>query len=195
MTELPTKAPSLQELICSRTTVQDFSSEPLPTGVLSKGIEAALAAPNHRLTEPWRFVRVGPETRERFARVQARLKDKGRTPSEETLVRAREKLLAPAELIVVVRVVSADSGVGREDYAAIACGIQNLSLSLWAEGVGTKWGTGAVTTDPETYQALGLEPERAEIVGFLSIGFPAGAKAPKKPSRRLGLEQVLSEVP
>lgn len=185
---------TLQSLICQRTTVQDFSSDPLPEGALERALEAGLAAPNHRLTEPWRFLRLGNETRARLAVVQARLKDKGRTPTAESLSRAREKLLAPAELLVVVRAVHPDPNTGREDYAAIACAVQNISLSLWAEGVGSKWGTGGVTTDAETYSILGLDAADMEIVGFLSLGFPRGGM-PRKPARRLGVEQVLRELP
>lgn len=192
--DLPATAAAFHSLICSRTTVLDFSSEPLPQGALHRGLEAGLTAPNHRLTEPWRFIRVGHQTREGLARVQARLKDRGRTPSAETLTRAREKLSNPPELIVLLREVNADAAVGREDYAAIACAVQNISLSLWAEGVGSKWSTGGVTSDAETYSLLGLDAATTEIVGFLTIGYPRGESV-RKPPRRLGLAQVLTELP
>lgn len=187
-------ATAFQSLICSRTTVLDFSSQALPEGALHRALQAGLTAPNHRMTEPWRFIRVGEETRERLAAVQARLKDRGRTPSEETLNRARTKLLTPPEFLVLVRAVHPDANVGREDYAAIACAVQNISLSLWAEGVGSKWGTGGATTDPETYEILGLDAAKSEIVGFFYVGFPKG-ESPRKPPRRLSLEQVLTELP
>ena len=73
------------------------------------------------MTEPWRFIRTGRATREQLGNVQARLKDKGRTPSDDALARAREKFLGSAELLVLCRVVHADPNVAREDYAAIAC--------------------------------------------------------------------------
>jgi nitroreductase len=185
----------LQALIVSRSTVHDFSSEPLPEGALDRAIAAGLTAPNHRMTEPWRFVRVGLNARERLAQVQARLKDKGRAPSAESLARAREKMLASAELVVVCRVVHPDAGIAREDYAAIACAVQNISLSLWAEGIGSKWSTGGVTTDGETYQTLGLNSGETEIVGFLWLGYAKPNSLAKKPPRRLTVSQVLTEVP
>ncbi len=192
--DIPATIAAFHSLICLRPTVLDFSSKPLPEGALHRALEAGLTAPNHRMTEPWRFIRVGHQTREGLARVQARLKDKGRTPSPESLTRAREKLGSAPELIVLLRVVNADAVVGREDYAAIACAVQNISLSLWAEGVGSKWSTGGVTSDAETYSLLGLDAAAAEIVGFLAIGYPRG-ETPKKPPRRLGLAQVLTELP
>lgn len=189
------RAHELQALLRSRATVQDFSSAALPEGALRRALEAAISAPNHRMTEPWRFIRVGPETRERLAHVQARLKEKGSSPSAEALERARKKVLGPAELLVVARVVHPDAGVAREDYAAVACAVQNLFLSLWAEGIGSKWGTGGICSDAETYALLGLAPEHSEIVGFLWLGFAAEGKTPKKPPRRLSVEQVLSDLP
>lgn len=188
-------AAELQALISSRTTVHDFSSEPLAAGALERAIAASLTAPNHRLTEPWRFVRVGAEGREKLARVQARLKDKGRTPTPESVERARSKMLASAELLVACRVAHSDPAVAREDYAAVACAIQTLCLSLWAEGIGSKWSTGGVTTDAETYGLLALNPNETEIVGFLWLGYENPDSRTKKPPRRLSVSDVLSEVP
>jgi len=185
----------LQALIASRLTVHDFSSEPLPDGALNRAISAALTAPNHRMTEPWRFIRAGAKARNQLAVVSARLKDKGRTPSAESLARARDKMLSSPELVVVCRVFHPDPAVAREDYAAIACSIQNISLSLWAERIGSKWSTGGVTTDPETYEILGLDASEREIVGFLWVGYAKPGSLAKKPPRRLTLTDVLTEVP
>lgn len=190
-----THAEQFQALIRSRTTVHDFTDHALPPGALQRALEAGLTAPNHRMTEPWRFVRVGTQSRERLAEIQARLKDKTDTPSAEAVQRARAKIMASAELVVVGRAIHKDPGVGREDYAAIACAVQNIGLSLWAEGIGSKWSTGGVTTDGETYRCLGLSPTEVEIVGFLWVGYAAPQVNTKKPPRRLSVSQVLTEVP
>jgi len=58
-----------------------------------------------------------------------------------------------------------------EDYAACACAIQNLSLSLVADGVGYKWSTGKITRDPNTYQIAEIDPILEEIIGFIWIGY------------------------
>lgn len=190
-----TQAVEFQALIRSRTTVHDFTTQTLPEGALQRALEAGLTAPNHRMTEPWRFVRVGMQGRERLAEIQARLKDKTDTPSAEAVAKARAKMLASAELVVVGRAVHKDPGVGREDYAAIACAVQNIGLSLWAEGIGSKWSTGGVTTHAETYRCVGLSPAEVEIVGFLWVGYAQPQVNAKKPPRRLSVSQVLTEVP
>ncbi len=54
----------VQRVLASRVTCLDFGSKSLPAGAIERAVQAAIAAPNHRLTEPWRFVRVGVDTRE-----------------------------------------------------------------------------------------------------------------------------------
>ena len=43
------------ELIKTRRTVRNFIDRAVPESVLENIIEAACWAPNHRMTEPWRF--------------------------------------------------------------------------------------------------------------------------------------------
>jgi nitroreductase len=104
------------------------------------------------------------------------------------------KMIDPAELLVVCQVRHDKAEVAREDYAAVACAVQNVMLSLWSEGLGSKWSTGGVTTDERTYRALGVDPAQQEIVGFLWAGQAARLDVPK-PRRRRTLEEVLRSVP
>ena len=186
----------LRDLISSRRTIQDYSAEPLPEGALERALEAALTAPNHRMTEPWRFVRTGPEARQRVFEISLDLKNSGSaaplTPGAVDKLKA--KLLTPAELLVVSQVLAAKPEVVQEDYAAIACALQNLMLCLWEDGIGSKWSTGAVTTDARTYQCLAIDAAQERIVAFLWVGKAARGDTPK-PKRRLGLAQVLRNVP
>ena len=182
-------------VLLSRATVHEYSANALPPGVVEIAIEAALAAPNHRLTEPWRFVQVGPRAREELAVLQARLKGKGRVVGPEDLERTRHKMLTPPELLAVCRVRHPDPTVEREDYGAIACALQNFSLCLWAQGIGSKWSTGAITSHDDTYAILGVDAQATEIVGFLWAGYPARPEGVNKPPRRLGLSEVLRRVP
>lgn len=184
---------TLQELIADRRTVHDYRPEPLPDGAVERAVTAAMAAPNHRMTEPWRFVRVGPEARGVLVGISADLKG-GLAPLGDSAVqKLKAKMLNPAELLVVCQVRNAKPDVAREDYAAVACAVQNAMLSFWSEGLGSKWSTGAVTTDARTYAALGVDAELEEIVGFLWAG-QAALDVPK-PRRRRALSDVLRSVP
>ncbi len=187
---------NLQELIADRRTIHDYRDEPLPEGAVERALAAAITAPNHRMTEPWRFVRVGPETRKALLSIAADLKkpSDAAAPSEAALEKLRAKMLTPAELLVVCQVRHPDPGVAREDYAAVACAVQNAMLAFAAEGIGSKWSTGGVTTDQRTYDSLGIDRAQEEIVGFFWAGYPVRADVPK-PRRRRALGEVLRSVP
>lgn len=183
----------LADLVSSRVTVHDYAPEALPDGLLERALELVLAAPNHRLTEPWRFVLAGSAVRERLADISVELKRKKGSLSERVEAEIRAKVTTPPALVVLCRLRHAKPDVEREDYAAIACGVQSAMLWLWAQGIGTKWSTGGVTTAEESYAALGVPRDEQEIVGFLWVGRPA--KSTPKPRRQLGLADVLRRVP
>ena len=172
----------LLETLLARRTVHAYQAEDLPEGAVDRALHAAIHAPNHRLTFPWRFVRVGRASRERLADLVVRLKSKpGEDLPPEAIAKARAKILNPAELIVVSIVRHDDPLVAREDYAAAACAIQNIHLALWAEGIGSKWSSGKPTRHAETYEMFGVDPEREEIIGFVWAGI--AAKVPPTPER------------
>ncbi len=185
---------TLQELIADRRTIHDYRPGPLPDGAVERAVAAAAAAPNHRMTEPWRFVRVGPQTRAVLLDIAAELKGGAASLGEGGWKKLQAKMLDPAELLVVCQVRQQNPGVAREDYAAVACAVQNAMLSFWAEGLGSKWSTGAVTTDERTYRALGIDALQEEVVGFLWAGHAAKLDLPK-PRRRRALDEVLRSVP
>jgi nitroreductase len=112
---------------------------------------------------------------------------------EAAVQKLKAKMLNPAELLVVCQVRHAKADVAREDYAAVACAVQNAMLSFWSEGLGSKWSTGAVTTDERTYAALRVDPASEEIVGFLWAG--QAALDVSKPRRRRDISDVLRSVP
>ena len=62
---------AIAELIRARRTINLFESEPVGTSALIDAIVLARWAPNHRLTEPWRFYLIGPETAASVARCWA----------------------------------------------------------------------------------------------------------------------------
>lgn len=174
-----------------RRTVHFYDSRPLPDGLLERALEAAIRAPNHKLTNPWRFTVVGDESRSQITEIAVDLKSSkpGFSPALEAKI--RRKVGSSPELVVVSQVLDADPFRRREDYAACACAIQNLTLVLWAEGVGSKWSSGGVTSDPRTYELLGIEPESEEIIGFVWAGYPETVPDPP----RRPLDEVVRRVP
>ena len=180
-----------KEALLSRRTVHFYKPDPLPEGALERALDAALRAPNHKLTNPWRFTLLGEQARERVTELGVRLKSEGKDLPEKHIRRIRKKLATPPVLLEVSQVLDEDDFRRREDYAAIACAIQNIQLSLWSEGLGSKWSSGGVTRHEETYVIAGVDPSREEIVGFVWAGYADIVPDPP----RLPLEQVLREIP
>lgn len=176
------------EAIRARRTIHDFATDPVDEGVVRRALEAAHLAPCHKLTWPWRFTRVGPTTREHLVALNLLLK--GATHDTEPKLRA--KMTNPPVLLVVGQVLAADPVRRQEDLAACACAVQNLALSLAADGVGSKWSTGRIATHPDTYAALHIDPEQQSILGLLWIGYPSrDHRAPERPP----VDAVLRELP
>jgi len=181
---------NLETLFRDRRTIHWYRPDPLPDGALERALVAANWAPCHKLTFPWRFLRMGPETRALVEQVAVRVKlGDDRTPRK--LERLYKRWRGPAEMLAVVQVVSPDPAREREDYAALAMAVQNFQLSMWAEGVGCKWSTGRITRDPELLGAFQLQEGEA-CRGFLWVGTPDRLPGPPP---RPAMDVVLRELP
>jgi nitroreductase len=186
----------VQEAILERRTVHRYSSEPIPDGAIDQALEAAVAAPNHKLTNPWRFTRVGPEGRQEIEDMYVELKRESKgSLSEEDEARYRRKVGDPPELVVPSQVLADDEFTRKEDYAAVACAIENFMLSLRGEGVYSKWTTGSITRHDGTYELLDIDPGDEEIVGFIWIGYPREDRRDTPKPHRMPLEEVVRETP
>ncbi len=185
----------LYETLLRRRTIKDFKPDAVPPALLERVLAAGVWAQNHKLTEPWRFTLLGPETHRRlaedFAGGQAAASGDEAARTEQIRQEALKKILSKPCLVAVSQVLLGSPAQRREDYGAIACAVQNIQLAAWAEGLGMQWGSGKIIGLPETYEVLGIDPAQEEIVGLLFFGFPAsipGAQ-PRKPlaevSRRL----------
>ena len=171
----------LLEAIFQRRTIKDFKPGIVPGDVLERALTAGLWAQNHKLTEPWRFTVLGPQTHgqlaDAFALAQAQLADA--KTSEKVRTAARDKILSKPCVVTVSQRLSGPAAQQREDYAAIACAIQNIQLAAWAGGVGMQWSSGKIIQLPQTYEVLGIDPGQEEIVGLLFFGYPASVPEPQ----------------
>lgn len=188
----------LFDAILSRRTIKEFKPDSVPDAILERALHAGIWAQNHRMTQPWRFVMLGPATHQALAeaganaQLQALRADTDAATRDKVWNGAVQKLLSKPRLVVVTMVMSGDAFQRREDYAATCCAIQNIQLAAWSEGLGMQWGTGPQTRQPETYSQLGIDPAGEEIVGFLYFGYPALVPdpAPRKP-----LAEVMRRLP
>lgn len=176
------------DAIAARTSVRRFTAAEPARDVVERLIEAAVRAPNHKLTEPWRFVVVRGATKRRFAEIRrAHRAQKFADPAapdaaakiEKTY---REHLETPLFVFVMQRL--ADDMVRREeDYAAVMMAVQNLMVAATAAGLGTFLKTGGIMDKPEIRDLSGAR-DGERIVGIISLGAPDGPaeRTPRTPA-------------
>ena len=161
----------LYDAIHSRRTIHQYLAEgPIDESVVERILAAGHQAPNHKLTWPWRFNLVGPETREAMVQVGIDLKAPDGDAAPRLKEAIRDKITSPGALIVVTQIRSDDEFRSREDYAASCCAIQNIMLAAKAEGLGSKWSTGALTQAAPIYALLNVDESIEEIIGFIWLG-------------------------
>jgi nitroreductase len=177
--------------IHERRTIHNYRPDAIAEGILERSLEAAHQAPCHKRTYPWRFVVVGPRTREEIANIAVALKSVDKPLSSEKVSAVQGKILNPAALVVVTQACCDDDFRSREDYAACACAIQNMALSLTADGVGSKWSTGGLTRDRGIYDVLGIDIALEEIIGFIWVGIAEETPQVKRPE----LSSLVREIP
>ncbi len=166
------------ELLRGRRSVNFFEPEPVGTEVLLEAIEVARWAPNHRLTEPWRFYVLGDETADAIARCAAEL---DRSTKGERAAKLRyDRMSAIPGNFVLTSQRSDDEIVDLENYAACCCAVQNLMLYLWQRGIGVKWTTGPVTREHAFYDLVGMDPESERLVGLFWYGIPKAVPNQKR---------------
>lgn len=156
------------EALRSRRSINLFEPAPIGTEVLLDAIEVARWAPNHRLTEPWRFYVVGEKTRQAIAECAAGFEAEAK--GDKVGAARLKRLLGIPGYFVVTSRRSEDELLDRENYAATCCAVQNLMLYMWQRGIGVKWTTGAITREQRFYDVLGIDSETETVVGFFWYG-------------------------
>jgi nitroreductase len=171
----------VSDAISTRRSIKRFTTRSVRREDPEQLLAAAVTAPNHRLTQPWRFYVLGPEAREAYGRVLG--ERKARKIDDPAAARAMldpvvaEHRALPVMLIVAV-VDNENPEIREEDYAAAMMGIQNLSLAAVALGLGTHVKTGTVMGDPAARIAAGVK-DTERIVAVVNVGEPAEVPPPK----------------
>ncbi|WP_053217939.1 nitroreductase family protein [Virgibacillus senegalensis] len=183
---------NLSELMKSRRSIQLYEDRPVPLEEVKQMLEAAVWVPNHKMTQPWRFIFVHGESLKKVAEINRKLGEKGTDPEERKAngEKAYQKIANVPALLVVTIKENHNPKLREEDYAATSCVIQNFSLLAWEKGIGMIWKTGAITMEDAFREAVGVQPGE-RVAGMLQIGYPA--KIPK-PRPRTDVQQLITEL-
>ncbi len=185
----PLDIAAFAEALRGRRSIELYEPGPVDHAVLREAIEVARWAPNHRLTQPWRFYLIGPETQRAIADLVGAVETRNKGERVGELKRGR--VLGMPGMFVVTSRRSSDELLDREDFAATACAAYSMMLYLWQRGVGTKWTTGSVTREPEFYELLGIDAEQERVVGLFWCGRPKVVPTQK----RREPEEIIVERP
>jgi len=167
----------LFEALTTRRTATVFGDQPLARELIQRLIEAATWAPNHKLTQPWRFHVLAGNARDRlgdaiegwYAGPEA---PRDAPPRQGAAMRAK-LLRAPVIVVVTQRGTPGDVLRDREDYAACCGATQNLLLAAHAEGLAAKWSTGKLALIQPARDFFGLGPDD-RIVAYVYLGSAVG---------------------
>jgi nitroreductase len=151
--------------------------------------QAASRAPDHGQLQPWRFLTVEGESRDRLGEVLAEAVTlKGGEVNEAALAKARAMpLRAPLVVVVIARLQDHAKVPRHEQLQTAACAAHGILLAAHAQGIGAVWRTGELAYTEHVAKAFGLG-EGEEVIAFLYLGTPA--KAPRTPEKLLTAEFV-----
>ncbi len=176
----------VREAIESRRSVGKVKPDPVPREFVEKILQSAVHAPNHKITEPWRFYVFYGKGRGEFARARAevaRLQAEAEGEEEEfaagRISRERKKAFRAPVVIAVISSGGRDEVETLENYAACAAAVQNMQLTAHSLGLASIWRTGPVAYHPYMREFFGLE-ENDTIVAYLHLGYPDMGERPRR---------------
>jgi nitroreductase len=167
----------LEDAIRTRRTHKVYGAEPVPRETLEELLELARWAPNHNLTNPWRFRVLGPDS----------LAELKRAAGPE----AAAKLDRAPTLVVASQVRSDDAQQDEEDLCAVSAAIGYVLLAAHARGLAGYWRTPEVLRSAEGRAAVGI-PDDERVLGLLHLGPP---RQDKEPPERLPTGEYVTFLP
>jgi nitroreductase len=148
----------VEKAIRTRRTHKAFAAEPLDAAVLDELFELARWAPNHHLTNPWRFRVLGARTRERLMQL-----------AESEQPGSAVKLQRAPTLVAISAQRSGDAAQDREDELATAVAAYLVLLGAHARGLAGYWRTVALLDDLRGREILDLPADETPL-GLLYLG-------------------------
>lgn len=183
---IPQTQTTVYEAIFGRRMSKEFTEASVPRATLERMFDAAIWAPNHRLTEPWRFFALEKDSaaRERVAELAWQFAYDNVASPNEALKRHigdnnKSRVMDAPALVYAYSIPGADEETTHENYAAVCCAIHNMALAAVAEGLNLDWSTGSVTKHSKLAETLGADSNWA-MVGALFIGEAADEPVSKR---------------
>jgi len=166
----------VNELIQNRRSIapEHYSSRKVHREIIEQILTNATWAPNHGMTQPWRFKVFTGQGLQRLSDELPTLYKAtiGKDFSDKKFEKLRARL---ANVSVVICVCMERQETRRipeiEEIEAVACAVQNMYLSATAYGIGAYWSSPAFcyTNEMKDYLDLGKEDK---CLGLFYLGYP-----------------------
>lgn len=171
----------LFDAIASRRSIRKFAERAPTHAEIERMLELATLAPNHRITNPWRFYVLGPEARAAYGLALGNRKAKKATDEAqaESIRRATSDEHRALPCMIAVATTQDDNPeIREEDYAAAMMATNNICLAATAMGLGTHIKSGGIMNDPAARAAVGVA-ENERVVAMVNVGVPLETPAPR----------------
>jgi nitroreductase len=178
------------EAIKSRRTIKKMDAERMPESAdIDVIIEAATWAPNHHMTEPWRFVVITGGARGRLGDALAsalKRTSKEEVIPERLVVESNKPLSAPVILALIARPSDKENVVHQEEIVAAGAAMQNMLLAAQSLGLASSVRTGAHSYADEVRAFFHME-QSEKFIGLVYLGYGSGLAPPGKRTPHAGL--------
>ena len=187
----------IEKIIKERRNIRAFSNQKVSKKVTSKIIEMGIWAPNHRMTEPWKFTVIQKNSEKRLLiskKIENYIKENSNNNNPETVQKIADKAKTEFESCPLIIYVSSSPGKNEEEtlenYSSTSIAIQNMSLYAWSLGIGIGWSTG------KPIKVKGLRkiieaPNSSIIAGCLYMGYIQKKSVIIKKSRTNHLKKTI----
>lgn len=175
------------DALMTRRSVPKTTERVPDRATIQKLLDAAVRAPNHHLTQPWRFVVLTGDALLELGAAWARGDQReGRDPA-----RTKEKVTRAPVIVVVVERPHLHNRkvIEREEHYATGAAIQNILLAAHDLGLGAMIRTGPAAELAEVRDYLEVREEE-HIAGHIYVGYPPEGDADRPMSRRTPAEDL-----
>lgn len=174
----------LKNIIESRRSIypRQFDGTPISDEILMKILEGARWAPNHKITEPWRFKVITGEGLFRLSEYMAdrySALNQGPKFNERKFQKTKEKPLQSGAVIAICMQRDMNKSIPEwEEIAAVSCAVQNMWLLAHSLGIGAYWSSPSLFIEENTF--LPLEPGE-RVLGMMYMGNYNGEAVQRNP--------------
>lgn len=163
------------DALATRRSVYHFADDCPDLAAVRAALDAAVLAPNHHKTKPWRFAVFSGKGREQLSEAFGLAAERLGRPVD----RARGRpFTSPVQVLVGARPQLDNPKVKeQEEYLAVGAAVQNFMLALHAHRVGSIWTTGALSDSDEVKRLVGWMQASDQVIGMVYVGFADRGKA------------------